>query len=42
MTTDLGDDHLQRLPKDIPVLRLVADAEDEHFLLKVFARAEFP
>ncbi len=42
MTTNVGDNRLQRLPKDIAVFSLVADAENEHFLLKVFARAKFP
>ena len=42
MTTDVGDNRLHCLPKDIAFFSLVADAEDEHFILKVFARAEFP
>ena len=42
MTTDVGDDRLQRLPNDIAVLNLDAHAENKHLLLKVFACAEFP
>ena len=42
MTTNVGDDRLQRLPKDIAVLRLVADTENKHLILKVFACAKFP
>jgi len=42
LTTEVGDNRLQRLPTDIAVFSLVADAEDEHFLLEVFARAKFP
>ena len=42
MTTYVNDDRLQHLPKDIAILHLVADAENKHLILKVFARAKFP